>query len=84
MQMEARIQACPSSMSDEVARRLPRPQVLVALADRVVFRAAVVAIGHENRDLGAQLRQLKRAWTALVGLGLQDSGARTCTHRQLR
>jgi hypothetical protein len=61
MQMEARIQACPSSMPDEVSRRLPRPQVLVALPYRVVFPAAVVAISHEDGDLSAQLGQLKRA-----------------------
>jgi hypothetical protein len=81
MQVEARVQACPSSMPDEVSRRLPRPQVLVALPYRVVFRATFVTIGHQDGDLGAQLRQLERAWTASAGLKIVKPISNT--HMQL-
>jgi hypothetical protein len=81
MQMKAGVQPCPSSMPDEVSRRLPRPQVLVALPYRVVFRAAVVTIGHQDGDLGAQLRQLERTWRASAGVHMVKRTS--CTHMQL-
>lgn len=62
MQVKAGVQAPPASMLDQILCRLECPQVLVALPDRLVLAAAaIVAIGHQDGDLSAQLRQFERA-----------------------
>lgn len=61
MQMKARIQPSPTPMFDQILRRFPGSQILVALPYRVVFAATVVAIGHQHGDLCAQFGQLKWA-----------------------
>lgn len=63
MQVEARIQPHPTSMSNKVLRCPEGSEVLIALPDRLVGAAAILAIGHQHRDLRAQLRQLKGACT---------------------
>jgi cell division protein FtsL len=47
-------------MFHQILRRLPGPQILVALPYGVVLAATVVAISHQHRDLGAQLGQFER------------------------
>jgi hypothetical protein len=47
-------------MLDQILRRLEGPQVLVALPYGIVLGTTIVAIGHQHRDLSAQLRQLER------------------------
>jgi len=46
-------------MFDQILCRLPGSQVLVALADRFVLAAAIVALGHQYGNLGAQFRQFE-------------------------
>jgi len=46
-------------MFDQILCRLPGSKILVALADRFVLAAAIVALSHQYGDLRAQLRQLE-------------------------
>jgi hypothetical protein len=55
-------------MFDKVLRRLPGSQILVALANRFVLSAAVIALGHQYGDLGAQFRQFEGTWKIISQL----------------
>lgn len=59
--MEARIQARPPSMPDQILRCFKCPKVLIAFPYRIVLFTAIVAVCHQHGDLSAQLRQLERA-----------------------
>jgi hypothetical protein len=52
-------------MFDQILRRLPGSQILVALADCFVLAAAVVTLCHQDGDLGAQFGQLEGTWDKL-------------------
>jgi hypothetical protein len=45
---------------NQVLCRLERAQILVALPNRIVLSATIIAVSHQHGDLCAQLRQLER------------------------
>jgi len=61
MQMEPRVQASPAPMLNQVLCGLERPQVLIALPDRIVLASTIGTVSHQDRYLRAKLRQLEGA-----------------------
>jgi hypothetical protein len=66
-------------MSDQVLRCFPGPEVLVAFSYRIVLLTAVVAVSHQYRDLGAQLRQLERTCNQISSIRV-DTKTICCVH----
>jgi hypothetical protein len=69
--MEPRVQSCPAPMFDQILCRFPSSQILVALADRFVLAAAVVTLGHQHGNLGAQFCQFEGTWHKLASVTLR-------------
>jgi hypothetical protein len=68
MQVQTRVHAREPSVLDNVAQRLERSLVVVALGDRLPFRVRVLLVRHQDRHLGAQLGQLEGACKCNLGL----------------
>jgi hypothetical protein len=57
-------------MFDQVLGGSERAEVLIALSNFITLATSVFPVSHQDRYLGAQLRQLERAFTCVSALPL--------------